>query len=181
MIRFENISKSFPGVHALKDVSFEVAPGEVHGLVGENGAGKSTLMNIANGAYHADEGRIYLSGKKVTISTPKVAHALGISMIFQEVHLVPTITIAENIFLGRLPINKKYGFVDRKVLFQETETLLDKVGLHLNPKTMIAKLSVGQQQMVQLAKAMGVSRRTVNATRELKLAPYRLTVLVMAV
>ena len=149
MIKFENISKSFPGVRALKNVSFEVAPGEVHGLVGENGAGKSTLMNIANGAYHADEGQIYLNDKKVTISTPKDALALGISMIFQEVHLVPTITIAENIFLGRLPINK-YGSVDRKVLFQESRALLDKVGLHLNPKTTIAKLSVGQQQMVQL-------------------------------
>lgn len=103
ILRLEGISKSFPGVHALDDVQFELRRGEVHALVGENGAGKSTLMKIIAGVYTKDAGRIIYQGKQVEIPNPRAAQHLGISMIFQELNLMPHLTVAQNIFIGREP------------------------------------------------------------------------------
>src|SRR5437016_5972389 len=103
ILRMQGIGKSFPGVRALDDVSFEILPGEVHALMGENGAGKSTLMKVLAGAYQADEGEIFLDGKEVSIHSPQEATKLGIEIIYQEFNLVPQLTVAENIFLGREP------------------------------------------------------------------------------
>lgn len=104
----ENINKSFPGVQALKDAYFELNKGEVHALVGENGAGKSTLMKILVGAYRKDSGRIIYKGKEVDIPNPRVAQEMGISMVFQELNLMPHLTVAQNIFIGREPKRKIY-------------------------------------------------------------------------
>src|SRR5690606_1721865 len=107
LIVMEGINKSFPGVRALADAHFELRPGEVHALVGENGAGKSTLMKILAGIYHRDGGQIFYKGEPVEISTPRAAQELGISMIHQELNLMPHLTVAQNIFIGREP--RRYG------------------------------------------------------------------------
>ncbi len=154
LLEIKSISKSFPGVQALDDVSFDVEEGRVHALVGENGAGKTTLMNIVSGILKPDSGEIRLNGEPVEIDTPKNAISLGISMIFQEINLIPNMNIAENIFIDRLPKKRGYPLVNWKKLYAQAEKLLDTVGLHVSPRTKISSLAVGQQQMIQLAKAI---------------------------
>ena len=157
LFRMEGISKSFPGVKALDRVSFSVNKGEVHGLVGENGAGKSTLMKIMTGVYHADEGQIFIENKPVKIDSVKKAQELGVSIIFQELNLCPHLTVADNIFIGRPP--KKGGLISDKQMHKEAKAILDNLGININTHTMVRSLSVAQQQMVEIAKAISYNSR----------------------
>ncbi len=150
----EDISKAFPGVQALDHARLEVAKGEIHALVGENGAGKSTLMKILTGAIHKDEGRILLRGQEVDIRTPAQAQELGISMIHQELALVPYRTVGENIFLGREPQSKIPGFIDWNHLYREAQALLDQLNVNVDARAHVDDLSIAQQQMVEVAKAL---------------------------
>ncbi|MBC5649234.1 sugar ABC transporter ATP-binding protein [Christensenella sp. NSJ-35] len=155
----KHISKSFPGVMALDDVTFSVGEGEVHALVGENGAGKSTLMKIINGVYSADQGEIYISGKKVSIKNPLDAQRNGVSIIFQEFNLVDTLSVAENIFIGRLGGKKK--MIDWKSIYKEAEKLLKSLNYDLDPRAAVETLSVAQMQMTEIAKAMSFDAKII--------------------
>lgn len=152
LLQMLGISKSFPGVRALDSVDFELHPGEIHALVGENGAGKSTLIKILSGALPADEGRIILRGNEVTFRNPREALDNGIATINQELMLVPQLSIAENILLGRLP-HKRLGLVDREAMRGYACQALS-MGLELDPDTPIGALSVAEQQATEIAKAL---------------------------
>jgi ribose transport system ATP-binding protein len=149
----KGIRKAFPGVVALDGVSLDVLQGEVHVLLGENGAGKSTLMKILSGAIRADAGEIELLGQPVHIQGPAHAQALGIRIIYQEFNLVPQLSAAENIFLGREP-TLGLGVVDRRRLEEEGGRRLDALGVRIDPARPVAELGVAQQQMVEVAKAL---------------------------
>ena len=153
------IDKSYPGVQALRNVQLRVRPGEVHALVGENGAGKSTLMKILAGAESMDSGRILVDGNEVLIDSPHKAQSLGISIIYQEFNLVPQLGAAENIFLGREPT--RLGFVDFGKEYEESRSLLERLGIALDLDTPISRLSVAQQQMVEIAKALSVNAKII--------------------
>lgn len=157
LFRMEGICKSFPGVKALDHVSFSVNKGEVHGLVGENGAGKSTLMKIMTGVYTADEGEIFIEGKKVIIDSVAKAHELGISIIFQEMTLCRHMTVADNIFIGRPP--RVGGLISDKAMHIAAKKILDDLGIDINTHTIVANLSVAKQQMVEIAKAISYNSR----------------------
>lgn len=157
LLKMCGISKSFPGVKALSDVSLTLYPGEVHALCGENGAGKSTLMKVLSGVYQADEGEIYINGEKVTIENTKKAQQLGISIIFQEFNLCSHLTVADNIWLDRQP--KKGAFINDKKLMEKTQEILNELGLSINPKARIRTLSVAEQQMVEIAKAISFNSK----------------------
>ncbi|MCP1440554.1 inositol transport system ATP-binding protein [Erwinia persicina] len=148
----EGISKFFPGVKALNNVSLRVRPGSVHALMGENGAGKSTLMKCLIGIYRPDEGLIRVRGEAVAFQDTLGALRAGISMIHQELNLVPHMTVAENIWLGREPM--KYGFVDHGSLHRQTRELLSKLNILLAPDDLVGDLSIASQQMVEIAKAV---------------------------
>ena len=152
-LELRNISKSFPGVKALDHVSFKVRKGTTHVLCGENGAGKSTLMKIINGIYTPDEGEILLDGRPVKIDNPIHARSLGISMIFQELSFVPEMTVAENIFLGRWPMDK-YHRVDHAEMYRRTQALMEREGLHYSPYEQLKNLSVSDIQMLEIIKAV---------------------------
>lgn len=154
LIKMEGIVKSFPGVLALDHCRFELRPGEVHVLVGENGAGKSTLMKCLSGIYRPDEGKIFLKGKEVEVPNPRAAQHLGISMIHQELNLMPHLTVAQNIFIGRERLDKSKMFLDEKWADGETRRLLALLNLNLDPKTKVSDLTVAKQQMVEIAKAL---------------------------
>ena len=156
----ENITKRFPGVLALDDVSFTVDEGEVLSIVGSNGAGKSTLMKVLSGAYSGTtySGRILINGKEVKFLTPADAESAGIAMIYQEISLMLDMSIAENIFMGSLP-QKRKGIVDSKELYHQATELLAQVGLRLDPKSIVRTLSASQQQMLSIAKAMAKKPR----------------------
>lgn len=153
ILEMKNISKQFPGVKALNNVNLNIKKGEVHVLVGENGAGKSTLMKILNGVYSKDSGEIVFKGKPIQIRNPREAQEAGISIIYQELNLIPKLSIAENIFLGREPL-KKNGLIDWKMVYKETEVLLKKLEIDLDPRTKINRLGIAQQQMIEIAKAL---------------------------
>jgi ribose transport system ATP-binding protein len=158
LLRLVGISKSFPGVRALNNVHLEVKKGEVHALLGENGAGKSTLMKILSGAYSNDKGEIYWLGKKVDIRKPKDAEELGIGIIYQEFNLVPGLSIAENVFLGREPFrNQALHLIDWKEMHRATRELLAEVHLDLDPGRPILGLGVAHQQMIEIAKALSLN------------------------
>ncbi len=148
----EGISKFFPGVKALDNVSLRVRPGTVHALMGENGAGKSTLMKCLIGIYRPDKGSIRVKGEPVEFTDTMDALRSGISMIHQELNLVPHMTVAENIWLGREPM--KYGFVDHGQLTRQTQALLDKLNIRLTADRLVGDLSIAAQQMVEIAKAV---------------------------
>ena len=160
LLKMERINKGFPGVQALDDVNFDVFPGEIHALVGENGAGKSTLMKLLSGAHQRDSGTIYWEDQEVEIETPRKSQKIGISTIYQELMLTPDLTIAENIFLGREPA-KSFGRVDRKAMIAESERLLNMLDIPLDPCTPVKWLSIAQQQMVEVAKALSQKARLI--------------------
>ncbi|AZO95303.1 sugar ABC transporter ATP-binding protein [Halocella sp. SP3-1] len=160
ILEMKNINKRFYGVQALKDVNLAINRGEVHVLVGENGAGKSTLMKIISGAYQKDSGQIFIDNEEVINQSPLLMQHLGISIIYQEFNLISGISIAENIYLGREPL-KKSGLVDWKKLYDKTAELLAKLGLDINPKTLVSKLSVAQQQFVEIAKALSFGAKLI--------------------
>jgi ribose transport system ATP-binding protein len=156
IVELKEIVKNFPGVCALNKVSFNLKAGEVHILLGENGAGKSTLMKVLSGNYHPDSGTIMFDGVDVGILSPKKAQDLGISIIHQEFNLVPQLTVAQNIFLGHELDLGFGGLVDYRKQFQRSKELLNQVGLDLDPNQKVAELSVAQQQLVELAKALSL-------------------------
>lgn len=153
------ISKSFPGVKALDNVGFSVAEGEIRALVGENGAGKSTLMKILNGNYKKDTGAILIDGVEVDITNPQVADANGITIIFQELNLVDELSIAENIFAGRLA--KKGKLVNWKELNAKAKEILAKVSFDTDPTRLVGTLTVAEKQMVEIAKALSRNSRII--------------------
>jgi ribose transport system ATP-binding protein len=159
ILKMENICKSFPGVNALVNVNFELKKGEVHALLGENGAGKSTLMKVLTGVYQKDSGKIFLNDEEVNILNPKDAQKLGISIIHQELNLLPHLTVAENILIGREPMNKDIQFItDDKKLNNDAKQVLTLLGLNnIDPTTKVKNLSVAMQQMVEIAKALSVN------------------------
>ncbi|SHJ26532.1 sugar ABC transporter ATP-binding protein [Propionispora hippei] len=153
LLAMKGIVKEFPGVKALKAVDFSLQPGEIHALLGENGAGKSTLMKVLSGVYSQDAGEIWLDGRQVRFNGPREAQALGIGIIHQELNLVPELTVMENIFLGREP-RHSLGFVDKRTMERETAAVLAKLGTDIRPGTVVSELSIGAQQMVEIAKAL---------------------------
>ncbi len=154
LVLMEGIEKSFPGVHALTQCRFELRPGEVHAVCGENGAGKSTLMKILAGVYGKDAGRIFYKGKEVEVPTPRAAQDLGISMIHQELNLMPHLTVAQNIYIGREPRRGVQFMLDDKAVNAKTQQLLDMLHLNLDPRAKVSDLTVAKQQMVEIAKAL---------------------------
>ncbi|MDI3384948.1 sugar ABC transporter ATP-binding protein [Streptomyces sp. B-S-A8] len=157
LLRIEGIRKTFPGVVALDSVDFDLRRGEVHVLLGENGAGKSTLIKMLSGAYRPDSGRILADGRDVRIHGAQDAEALGIATIYQEFNLVPDLTVAENIFLGRQP--RRFGLVDRKKMEADAAGLLKRVGVDVAPRARVRELGIARLQMVEIAKALSLDAR----------------------
>ncbi|PVD10421.1 sugar ABC transporter ATP-binding protein [Streptomyces sp. CS147] len=160
VLEARSVSKRFPGVVALDDVSFALRAGEVHALVGENGAGKSTLIKVLTGVYRSDGGEVRVSGEPVRFARPFEAQQAGISTIYQEVNLVPLMSVARNIFLGREPKNR-FGLIDFPRMNRETTELLDGFGVRVDPKRPLHTLGIGTQQMVALARAVSVQAQVV--------------------
>ncbi len=154
ILEMKKIQKSFPGVKALQEVDFRMKPGEIHSLMGENGAGKSTLIKILTGVYEKDEGTIIFNGKKVEIKNTIDAQNLGISTVYQELNMVPHLSVGENIFVGRYP--KKNNVIDWKTLFSDAQKLLDSMGLNINAKAMLSNYGTAAQQMVSIARAISL-------------------------
>ena len=157
-LELRKISKTFPGVRALSDVDLQLYPGEVHMLLGENGAGKSSLMKVLFGAYRADAGEFFFDGEPVAIGSPADAKRLGIAVIFQEFSLVPHLSIAQNIYLGREPRNR-FGLVDHRRMHTDAAAVLSELGLAYDTRMQAAELGVAQQQMVEIAKALSHDAR----------------------
>jgi ribose transport system ATP-binding protein len=153
LLEMRNITKSFGGIHALQHVSFACRPGKVHALVGENGAGKSTLMKILAGAYQADDGEIIYKGQTYTNLSTIEALGGGIRVIYQELNLVPYLSVAENIFLGHEP-RTRLGLIDNSTLYQQSAALLQRLGLDLDLRAPVGEFPVAVQQMVEIAKAL---------------------------
>ena len=154
LLEAEGIGKVFPGVRALNDVDFTLRGGEVHALVGENGAGKSTLMKVFAGLYQPDSGRIRLRGEPITVPNPLAAHQLGISVIHQEFFLMNHLTVAQNIFIGREPRFLGGVINDDRRLNRQASDLLERLGVNIDPRVQVGRLTVAQQQMVEIAKAL---------------------------
>ena len=158
-IRFERVFKTFPGVRALDEVSFDVEPGCVHALVGENGAGKSTLVKILAGAHPIGGGSIELDGIPVRIRGARQAQALGIAIVYQEFNLVPDLSVSENVFLGRWPRSNWARVIRFQELHERTRRLFDKLELDVPVRAAVSTLSVAQQQMVEIGKALSLDAR----------------------
>lgn len=159
LVRIEGLSKNFPGVQALKDVSFELLSGEVHALMGENGAGKSTMMKILSGIYSMDSGTIIYLGKPVLIPNPRTAQHLGISIVHQELNLMSHLSAAQNMFIGREPRKAGGLLLDEKKLNDQAAEYFRLLNLDLDPRTRIGELTVAKQQMVEIAKALSFNSR----------------------
>jgi inositol transport system ATP-binding protein len=159
LLAMRGICKKFPGVQALDDVAFEVAPGEIHALLGENGAGKSTLLKILSGAQRPDAGSIVFAGEEITLASPHDAQKLGIVTIYQEFTLAPNMTIAENVFIGREPGPRP--FVSWSRLAADTRAITERIGLNVRPTAFVRDLSVAEQQMVEIARALSMRSRLI--------------------
>lgn len=153
LLRIVQIDKKFPGVHALDHVDFELGEGEVHVLLGENGAGKSTLVKILSGAIQSDSGRISIRGKEVNNLNPEHAKELGIGMVYQELSLVPALSVAENIFLGKPP-RTRLGLVDWSAIYKRAEESLADLGVTIDPKIEVRRLDVAEQQLTEIARVL---------------------------
>jgi ribose transport system ATP-binding protein len=156
LLDMRDISKTFPGVRALKGVDFTVNEGEIHVLVGENGAGKSTLIKILTGAYLRDAGEVMFKGRPVSFHNPQESFRTGISAIYQEFSLIPKLTVAENLFLGQIQGFVRLGLVNRQKMYQKAREVMTRLGLSIDPTAQIVDLSVAEQQMVEICKAMSV-------------------------
>lgn len=157
LLELSGISKSFPGVKALDDVSFNLKAGEVHALLGENGAGKSTLMKIISGIYNRDSGSYRLDGAEIEALTPRSAQALGIAIIHQELNMCTDLTVAENMFLGRESVAR--GVIRQNDMNRQAKEILDQLKIDIDPRTVVKKLPVSKQQMVEIAKALSTNAR----------------------
>ena len=151
----EHITKFFPGVRALDDVSVQFEKGSVHALIGENGAGKSTLGKIIGGIYTPDQGTITINGQDVHPTDPLTAQKLGVAIVHQELAFCPNLSIAENLQLGTMPANR--GFVERRKLRERAQSLMSEIGVDIDVNTLVAQLTTGQEQMVQIAAAVGIN------------------------
>lgn len=158
LLKMTAITKSFPGVLAVDNVNLVVEPGEVHGLLGENGAGKSTLLKILSGAHRPDSGIIELGGVPITLDNPHQAQSQGIVTIYQEFNLVPQLSIAENVFIGREPGR---GLLNWRNMAQQTREVLEPMGINIDPMTRVRDLSVAEQQMVEIARALSMKSRII--------------------
>lgn len=159
LIQLVDISKRFPGVLAVDDVNLDIYAGEVHVIAGENGAGKSTLMKLLSQVERPTQGKVLLNGHEVNVVNPQHARSLGISMVYQEFALAPHLTVAQNITLGRE--STRFGVIDRGAEIEQTRRLLQRVGLSIDPKRMVSSLSVAQQQLVEIAKALDIEAKLV--------------------
>src|SRR5213083_306889 len=159
LLDMRSITKSFPGVRALDGVSFNLLSGEIHALVGENGAGKSTLIKILAGVYPHPEygGEIILDGAERRFANVRDAEQAGIAVIYQELSLVKDLSVAENIFLGRAP--RRFGVINWEELYSRAQKLLDELHLQIDPRTPVINLGIGQQQLVEIAKALSQDAR----------------------
>jgi len=157
LLEMKGICKSFPGVKALQNVSLQLKAGEVHALLGENGAGKSTLIKVLGGIYHAEEGEIYIDGEKKKIDGVVAARQAGISIVHQELVLVPYMTVAENIFLGREPGNKMN--INRRQMSEDAQKLLDAYDMNIDADVLVERLTIAQQQMVEIVKAISFNSK----------------------
>lgn len=158
LVRMTSIDKFFPGVHALKSASFDLAPGEVHALMGENGAGKSTMMKVLSGIYAPDGGTVEVEGAQVRINGPRAAQSLGIGIIHQELALMPDLTVAQNIFIGREP-RGRFGTLDEGALNTGAAALFAEMHVDMDPTTEVRGLTIARQQMVEIAKALSFRSR----------------------
>ena len=159
-----NISKTFPGVRALDQVSMRVERGQIHAVMGENGAGKSTLMKCIFGLYKQDQGEILLEGKPCNFTHPKEALHSGISMIHQELQNIPTQSVMENIWIGRIPYkgkNKHFRWVDEEKMYQDTVNLFESLDLDINPKAMLKDLSVSTCQLIEIARSVSYNSKLI--------------------
>lgn len=162
LLYMERISKSFPGVRALQCVDFQLREGEVHALIGENGAGKSTLIKVLSGVHRPDAGRIWLAGREIRARTPRDMMDAGVRVIYQELNLVPELSVAENLFLGREPRRRRLrGVIDWPEIYRQCEAALRPFGLKIDPRTKIGRLGVAYQQIVEIAKAVSCRARVV--------------------
>lgn len=157
VVQFRGIAKQFPGVHAVNNVNLDLYPGEVHVVAGENGAGKSTLMKLLAQVERPSAGQILMDGKPVSIRNPRYAQSLGIAMVYQEFALAPHLSIAQNMSLGREPM--RMGVIDHKAEIRQARELLARVGLDIDPRRSVSGLSVAQQQLVEIAKALAVNAK----------------------
>ncbi|HAT23144.1 MAG TPA: ribose ABC transporter ATP-binding protein RbsA, partial [Pantoea septica] len=160
LLQLQGIEKSFPGVKALKSASLAVYPGRVMALVGENGAGKSTMMKVLTGIYSRDAGSLRWLGEETTFSGPKASQEAGIGIIHQELNLIPQLTVAENIFLGREFVNR-FGRIDWKRMYAEADALLKRLNLRFNSHKLVGDLSIGDQQMVEIAKVLSFKSQVI--------------------
>jgi len=158
VLEMHHIGQVFPGVVALDDVHFDLMAGEVHVLLGENGAGKSTLVKILSGANPRSSGQILLDGAEVRIDSPRRAQELGIAIIYQELNLIPALSAAENIYLGREP-RRCSGLIDQKRVVTDAQALLDEIHSGIDGCRLVRELSVAQQQMVEVARALSLNAR----------------------
>jgi ribose transport system ATP-binding protein len=157
LMEVHSLGKSFPGVRALHQVSLSLEEGEVLSVIGENGAGKSTLMKILAGVQMPDEGEIRMEGKAVQLPDVRAAQNLGIALIHQELNLASNLSVGANIFLGREPL--RVGLIDNQRIRAEAGELLERVGLKISPDTIVGELSIGRQQLVEIAKALSINAR----------------------
>ena len=159
LLEMRGINKSFPGVKALDNAQLKVRPHSVHALMGENGAGKSTLLKCLFGIYHADAGEILFCGRPVAYRTSKEALENGISMVHQELNLVPQVSVMDNLWLGRYP--QKGPFIDHAKMYRDTKAIFDELGIDVDPRQKVAELTVSQMQMIEIAKAFSYNAKIV--------------------
>jgi methyl-galactoside transport system ATP-binding protein len=170
ILEMKHISKQFPGVKALDDVTLTVRAGTVHAIMGENGAGKSTLMKCAFGIYHPDSGEIFVDGSKMHFEDTRDAIDQGISMIHQELQVVRSRNVMENVWLGRIPYKKVLGvkWVDRKTMYENTVRLFERLGIEIDPGVVLSQLSVSYCQLIEIARAVSWTPRSSSRMNRLR-------------